>query len=249
MQHPNQRADAAFERSVAECVLRAVNGFSLVQMRESPDAHLNDDRGFNIGLEITRTVDERVLTFRRRIEASTEAVRREFEASGIRGVFTIYFALAEVDAKPAIHRAWLHEVPRRLATFFAGRPDLILETEKLEAAGITRIARIEWKPAQHTFVGHGWRSRTERGKTLAELVLAKKDERLGRYRARDGGRFREYWLAIASLGPGTIEDGGFAMLLDRRFHTCYDRVFLIFHDSWGAMAEARDITPERLPAR
>jgi hypothetical protein len=33
------------------------------------------------------------------------------------------------------------------------------------------------------------------------------------------------WLAIAKLGDGTAEDGGFLTLLSRQFYTDYDCVF------------------------
>ena len=91
----------------------------------------------------------------------------------------------------------------------------------------------------------GWRSQSLNG-SLAAICLQKKDDRLRHYRSENGNYFKEYWLAIASLGPGTVEDGGFGMLLGRSFVTDFDRVFLIMRGFDGRFAEAKDITPPRL---
>jgi hypothetical protein len=103
---------------------------------------------------------------------------------------------------------------------------------------------LDARETAQTLVSLGWRTQTLNG-SPAEAVLAKKDERLRHYRRKNGDHFKEYWLAIASLGPGTVEDGGFSMLLNRRFVSQFDRVFLIMRGLDGRFVQAKEVTPVR----
>jgi hypothetical protein len=246
MSAPRQKAKEAFEKGVAECVVRSVEEVSLHTMRDAPDADLLHIEGFHVGLEIVRTVDERYLNTKKRLQEATEAIRRELEDQEIRGGFTVYFDLVAMSSNldRAARRAWNRDVPKRIAAFFASGGEANVEHVQLQPYGITHIARIERRPASHTSVGDGWRSSTRPGETLADIALANKHHRLCHYRKNNMNHFLQYWLAIASLGPGTPEDGGFEMLLDRGYETDYDRVFLIIHDSSGKFGEAWDVTPE-----
>jgi hypothetical protein len=211
-------------------------------MREAPDADLVHEQGFHVGVEVVRTVDQSSLEARRPMEELTEAVRGELDSREIRGHFIIGFDVEDILSTPAAQR---RQVPRQVAAFLEARAGSYFETAALKAHAVSCVAWIERLDAQETtktFVNLGWRTQTLKG-SLAETVLAKKDERLRYYRSQNGDYFKEYWLAIASLGPGTVEDGGFSVLLGRNFVTTFDRVFLIMRSFDGRFAEAKDVTP------
>ena len=236
MGSPSQRA---FEEAAVGCVVRCAGDVSLHEMRESPDADLLHQEGFHIGLEVVRTVDQRIPDTKRRLDAATEAIQRDLDSRGIRGHVTVYFDVDEVVSDPSVR---LRELPAQLANFLESRSDALAERALLQACGIRGVARIERSPASNTWVYCGMHLRGSGG-TLAAITLEKKHERLRYYREQSGNYFRQYWLAIASLGPGTVEDGGFMMLLERTYVTDFDRVFMIFHGPDGRLAMARDITP------
>lgn len=211
-------------------------------MREAPDADLLHEHGFHVGVEVVRTVDQSSLEARRPMEELTEAVRGELDSREIRGHFIIGFDIGEILSTRAAQR---RQVPRQVAAFLDPRAGSYFETAELKADGVSCVAwleRLDAPETTKTFVNLGWRMQTLKG-SLAETVLAKKDERLRYYRSKNGEYFKEYWLAIACLGPGTIEDGGFSMLLGRNFVTTFNRVFLIMRGFDGGFADAKDVTP------
>ena len=236
MGSPSQRA---FEEAAVGCVVRCAGDVSLHEMRESPDADLLHREGFHIGLEVVRTVDQRIPDAKRRLDAATEAIRRDLDSRGIRGHITVYFDVDEIVSETSVR---LRELPTQLANFLESRSDAFVESALLQACGIRGVARIERSPASNTSVYCGMRLRGSGG-TLAAITLKRKHDRLRYYREQSGSYFRQYWLAIASLGPGTVEDGGFMMLLERTYVTDFDRVFMIYHGPDGRLAMARDITP------
>lgn len=231
------------EKEAAEAVIASFPEVSLHEMRDAPDVDLLHKDGYHVGMEIVRTADERQLSLQRRLRATSELIQREFVTQGVQGVFWVYYDIQEmfdlVDK-----RAWDRSVPQKLVNLFKARGSTGAETADLVAGDITCIARVEAEDAPRTFVGCGWRSMTEDGNTLAEIALASKHQKLTRYRVENGDRFKQYWLAIASLGPGTVEDGGFSMLLERHFQTDYDRVLLVNHASNGRLVSAQDVTPQ-----
>jgi hypothetical protein len=229
----------AYEEAAVGCVVRTARDVVLHEMRESPDADLLHRHGFHVGVEVVRTVDQRVQDTRRRLAAATEAIRDELDARAIQGHFDIYFDVDAAASAPSIPHEGL---ARRVADFLASHGDPVFETAQLQEHAVSLVARIERRPAAGTFVSCGSRSRTSR-LTLAATVLEKKHERLRYYRRQNGDHFREYWLAIASLGPGTVEDGGFMGLLARNYTTEFDRVFLVFHGPDGRLVGAHDVTP------
>jgi len=208
-------------------------------MREAPDADLLHEHGFHIGVEVVQTVDQSYLDARRRMEETTESVQGELEDRAICGHIHVYFDVNEILSTPPAQR---RQVPKQIAAFLERHPGANFETSELKADGVQCVARIERMAAPKTVVYRGWRSQSLNG-SLAAICLQKKDERLRHYRSENGDYFKEYWLAIASLGPGTIEDGGFEMLLGRDFVTDFDRVFLIMRGFDGRFAEAKDVTP------
>jgi len=210
-------------------------------MREAPDADLLHEQGFHVGVEVVETVDQSYLDARRRLEETTEAVQAELEIRGILGQIHVFFEVNEILSTPPAQR---RRVPKQIAGFLDGHSGATFETPELKAVGVQCVARIERTAAPKTVVYQGWRSRSLNG-SLAAICLQKKDERLRHYRSENGSDFREYWLAIASLGPGTIEDGGFEMLLERDFATDFDRVFLIMRGFDGTFVGAQDVTPVR----
>jgi len=232
------------EKEAAEAVVSSFPEVCLHQMRDAPDADLLHQDGFHVGLEIVRTADERELSLRKRLLAVSDLIQREFVAEAVQGVFRVYYDIQDMFDQ-VDKRAWDRTVPKSLAILFKARGAVSVESAELVASGITCIAQIEVEEAPRTFVGCGWRTTTEEGNTLAEIALASKDQKLARYRVKNGDHFSQYWLAIASLGPGTVEDGGFSMLLDRSFQTDYDRVLLINHASNGRLVSAQDVTPMR----
>ena len=231
----------ALEEAAVECVVRSVGSVSLVAMREAPDADLLHELGFHVGVEVVQTIDQSYLDAKRRLDEAIVSVRAALESRGIRGHIDVYFDLNEILSTPRSQR---RRVPGEIATFLEKHPGSSFEAEELKADGVQCVARVERLAAPNTVVSLGWRSRSLTG-SLAAICLQKKDERLRYYRSANGEHFGEYWLAIASLGPGTVEDGGFLMLLDRNFATDFDRVFLLIRGSNGAFVEARDVTPPR----
>ncbi len=233
-----------FNRLIGDCVVKSVDGIFLVDWeRDSPDADLLHHDGFHIGLEVVRPIDQQYLDAQRGFKAAIEQVRQELAAQNVCGHVSLSFELREMRLETAAHRAWLREVPARIVKLVSARGPGTIEKALLQANGITRLASIEWNPDTETSVGWGWRTITKRGATLVEICLAKKHERLAYYRDQNGEHFREYWLALVGWGPGTVEDGGFSMLLSGNYETAYDRVFLIPYDSKGAYVAARDVTP------
>ena len=230
------------EKEAAEAVVSSFPEVTLCRMRDAPDADLLHRDGFHIGLEIVRTADQRSLSLFKRLLAVSELVQREFICDGIQGIFWIYYDIQDMFNQTD-KRSWDRAVPKSLARLFKAHGATDIENAELLASGVTCIARIEAKEAPRTFVGCGWRATTEQGNTLAEIALASKHQKLARYRVENGDHFRQYWLAIVSFGPGTVEDGGFLKLLDRRFRTDYDRVVLVIHASNGRLVSAQDITP------
>jgi hypothetical protein len=233
------------ERAAAACVAAAVDGMSLHEMREAPDADLVHVDGYHVGLEIVRTEDPRPLHLRQRMEACSKLLFGALQAAGLKGVFRPYYDVASMSEsmeRPQ-KRAWDRDVPGRLVGVVAARGAVALESALLAAHGISCVAHIEVESADRLFVGVGWQLSTKRGETLAELALANKHVKLAAYRRDNGDQFREYWLAISGLGPGVMEDGGFSMLLERRFKTDFDRVFLLWFGGGTGYARAEDITP------
>lgn len=232
------------EKEAAEAVVTSFPEVSLHEMRDAPDVDLLHRDGFHVGLEIVRTADERELSLRRRLLATTELIKRELARHGVQGVFWLYYDIQEMSDH-ADKKVWDRTVPKNLAYLLKERGAGNVESAVLVAHGITCIARIEAKEARGISVGCGWRTITAQGNTLAEIALARKHQKLARYRLKNGDRFRQYWLGIASIGPGTVEDGGFSMLLDRRYRTDYDRILLLIHASNGHLVGAQDVTPKR----
>jgi hypothetical protein len=214
-------------------------------MREAPDADLLHEQGFHVGVEVVRTVDQSYLDARRRMEEMTECVQADLESRGICGHIHVYFDVNDILSTPPAQR---RRVPEQIAAFLKGRPGANFEMPELKAGGVQCVARLERMTAPKTVVYRGWRSQSLNG-SLAAICLQKKDERLRHYRSENGDYFKEYWLAIASLGPGTVEDGGFEMLLGRDFATDFDRVFLIMRGFDGRFAEAKDVTPQPLAVK
>jgi hypothetical protein len=230
----------AFERAAVECVARSAGSVALCAMREAPDADLLHEQGFHLGLEVVRTVDQSYLDAKRRMEETTKAVQAELETRGVHGHIYVYFDVNEILSTPPNQR---RRVPKQIAAF-ERHPGANFETPEVKAGGVDCVAQIERTPAPMTVVSLGWRSQSLNG-SLAAICLQKKDERLRHYRSANGDHFKEYWLAIASLGPGTVEDGGFEMLLKRDFATDFDRVFLIMRGIDGRFVVAQDVTPAR----
>ena len=227
-----------------ECVVKAVEGITLVCTKcEAPDADLLHPDGFHVGLEIVQTVDPRPLHLRGRLRAASDAIRAELVARGTTGVYRIYYDLDEMGENI---KMWNRSIPTRLAQFFENRRSSgRVQTADLRAQQIFGIVHIDVEQADRTFVGVGWSIVTRQGETLADVTLASKNAKLAKYRQINGARFHQYWLAIASIGPGTVEDGGYSLLLSRSFQTDYDRVFLIWHGSNGRYERAEEITPLR----
>lgn len=241
-----QQEKEEFEKSVAECVVATLPEVTLYKMDDAPDADLLHRDGFHVGMEIVRTMDQRYPETKKRLIAATESIRQELERRGVTGSFTIYFDLEEMSPRVdvAARRAWDRDAPGQIAEFFASRGDGPVEDVELQRHGISRIARIERRPSDKAIAGYGWRASASLRGTLADIALASKHCKLAKYRERNGERFHQYWLAIASIGPGTLDDGGFMKLLDRNFRTDFDRVLLIQHGSNGRPVKALDVSPQ-----
>jgi hypothetical protein len=234
------------ERAAAVCVADSVEGMSLHNMREAPDADLIHHDGYHVGLEIVRTEDPRPLHLRKRLESCSAMLREAFVEAGITGVFTPYYDIAAMmdNLDRPKKRAWDREVPARLARLVTERGVVALDTKVLAEHAVFGIAAIESEvAADRTFVGVGWRTSTKPGETLADISLALKHSKLGAYRQNNGSAFREYWLAISGLGPGVMEDGSFSLLRNRCYKTDFDRVFLLWFGPRNGYARAEDITP------
>ena len=232
------------EMAAIECVVRAADGVTLVDAdREAPDADLLHADGFHVGVEVVQTVDPRPLHLWKRLRVASEAIKAELVKRGVLGVYSVYYDLEEMGQNM---KAWDRDVPKRLAQFLDGRKFARrVQSADLQAQQISGIAEVGVEQAEHTFVGVGWSTVTPTGETLADIALASKNAKLAKYRRANGEYFRQYWLTIASIGPGTAEDGGYSLLLNRAFQTDYDRVFLIWHGANGRYERAEDITPVR----
>jgi hypothetical protein len=230
------------EQAIAERVAQDA-GCHLVRMRESPDAELSAPGGLSIGLEIVGVVDQEFLDARRRMAETTEAIERALLDSGLQVQATIGFALQSfgVARNGASHKKWLRglDLAKLLSTQASGE----LDEDAIVKAGIERISWLSWHPSPTPGVGWGYCKRTERGRTLVDLCLAKKHQKLVKYKAEPDAAFDAFWLAFDSLGPGTVEDGGYSMLLERDFETTYDRVILMVRGDGREFSEARDVTP------
>jgi hypothetical protein len=229
------------ERAVAEKVAHDT-ACHLVRMRESPDAELRSPCGMRIGLEVISVVDEEILRSNRRMLETTSAIEATLHATGLPIFVEIGFNLQSfgVARNSRSHRKWLKSL--ELVTLFASQPNGHLEEAELEKAGIQRLAWLSWRPSQTPGVGWGYSKRTKAGRTLVDLCLAKKHQKLADYK---GDGFDSFWLAIDGLGAGMVEDGGFTMLCERNYETSYDRVFLMVRGAGVELAEARDVTPQR----
>lgn len=217
-------------------------GCQLVTMRESPDAELTSPRGESIGLEVVSVVDQAFLDSRRRLVETTEAIEQALIEGGLQSYVSIGFDLQAFGiADYGSHKKWLNGL--NLSRVLNNEPSGRVEQDALQNAGIERIAWVSWRPSESPGVSWGYLRRTEPGMTLVDLCLAKKDEKLTKYKESED-RFDAYWLAIDSIGAGTVEDGGFAMLEQRSFVTAYDRVFLLERGKPGKFARARDVTPK-----
>jgi hypothetical protein len=232
------------EREVAEAVIASFPEVSLHELRDAPDVDLLHQDGYHVGMEVVRLVDGRVLSLKTRIQEASKLIQEELRARAIQGVFRIYYDIQEMFEQQD-RRTWKRDMPRSLASLVQARGPINLDREDLRTAGVSCIAKIEAEEAPRTSVGCGWLRTTDKGSSLAEIALASKNRKLAGYRAREGARFDRYWLAIASFGPGTVEDGGYSLLLTSQFETAYDRVLLVNHASNGRLVSAQDVTPNR----
>lgn len=230
------------EEEVANLVAREFPELAVCQMRESPDVDLVHVDGYHVGLEIVRAVDEQSLSMRELIRGVCRSVQRHFEHNRVSGAFTLYFDLAEVSVATG-RQQWKKRLPAKLSEFLAMNNEPKFEMLELKRQGIERLARVERRVSTGTQVAMGWSSSVARFEnTLVAIALAAKHELLPKYRLKNP-EFREYWLAIVGFGPGTVEDGGFSVLLSRQYASTYDRVLLIEHNEWGRFVAARDVTP------
>jgi hypothetical protein len=230
------------EQAVAERVAQDT-GCYLVGMRESPDAELRAPGGKTVGLEVVSVADEEYLGSRRRLLETTEAIEQTLIDTGLQIHVTIGFDLQSfgVAVDNGSHKTWLRNLD--VLSLLGVQPSGELNQDALREKGIERIAWLSWHPSQTPGAGWGYSKRTERGRTLVDLCLAKKHQKLVKY--KEANSFESFWLAIDSLGPGTLEDGGFSMLLERNFGTAFDRVFLMIRGADQELSEARDVTPVR----
>jgi hypothetical protein len=186
-------------------------------------------------------VDEALLHGERRIDAACEAIQHRLD--GVPIALTVYFDVDAFGRKNdgAASKRWLRKIPELLHRFVASADRQGNATnDELLAHGIDRIGRLEWEPSSRTSVMKGWHSYRPLGSTLVEAILAKKDERLDHYRRTNGLLFEEYWLAVGYIAPGVVDDG-FSLLLQGRYETRYDRVFLLESDG-RKFVRARDVT-------
>ena len=217
-------------------------------MREAPDIDLLHMQGHHVGVEIVRTVDRKMMSSQNVMRQLISEIQIELEANQITGAFRVIFDLAALDemkiSKRPVKSAWQTGLPSKLAAFLSSNPELTTDGVRLRSFGIDCIASVEMAPSPSVSVGYGWQT-SQASQSLAEISLGKKDGKLLNYRRENGSYFYEYWLAIASLGPGTVEDGGFSMLLGKKFQTDYDRVLLIMHGPDGRFINACDVTPSK----
>lgn len=241
------RSQRAHEEAVAACVVDSLEEVSGYEMREAPDVDLQHVGGHHIGLEVTSTVDQAHYDTKRRLESAIREVQEELNTREAPLSLTVYFDREALRPRRdgRAHRIWLRLMTKELADLvLRGESSGTFEHEALRSHGIDRIARIEWRPSKKPQAVLGWRTRTRRGNSLVEKLLAKKHDRLKSYKAGDH-HFREFWLAIDGIAPGTIADGGYQMLLERSYSTSFDRVLLIRHGSQGRFQKALDVTPGR----
>lgn len=233
-----------FEERVANLVAEAVSEIVAVRMRDRPDADLTHKDGYHVGLEVVQTADQQAAFAEKRMIEARDQFADALRAAQITGSFHISFDLHDVgEGNSREFRQWLRTTAGLLVDYLRTASAGRVEKAELAARGITRIACVETKPKDALSVGRGYVQRHEPGQSIAEHVLRKKDESLLGYRELNGDHFKEYWLVIASIGPGTAEDGGYTLLLDRNFSTSYNRVFLIYR---GSPPRAVEITPEAI---
>lgn len=234
------------ECAAAACVANSVPGYRVAAMPDAPDADLEHDDGHHVGLEIVSVNEQRYLETRDRVEHASATVEKVLKDRAVRTFVTIYFDLdAMVEAERSTYRAWLRSLPEQILAHISSAPRGATRRPSLDAVGIERVAALEWEPSEVGGVGRGASWGLPPGETVVGNLLAKKHKRLRTYRAARAGEFREQWLAFASLGPGSLEDGGFEMLRARTYTTEFDRVFLIYRDSGGRFVSAEDVTPPR----
>jgi|GEM_PF-5124029 len=239
---------SAFETRVAELVAAAVAEIVHVDMRDRPDADLTHVDGRHVGLEIVCTVDQIVAFGEKRMIEARDQVELALQAANVTGRFLISFDLLAIgDGNGRSFRKWLNATTKALVNLLGSPSATKIEQPTLEASGISRIAYIECKAQETLSVGRGSIQHFTPGQSVAEQRLRGKDELLTDYVEINGEHFAEYWLAIASVGAGTVEDGGYSLLMDRNFTTSYDRVFLIFRATSSTPPYAKEITPNRLP--
>ncbi len=234
---------ARFERTVAECVVRFVPEVSLCAMRDAPDADLLHRDGHHVGLEIVSAIHQEYLDTDVRIRAAIDELRRQLGQRGVRVFLSARFDIAEVDAQTSLaaRKAWQRDVLARVAALVQSIDRGCAEESALRKLGITLIVHLEWSPSTSLTVmpGRRWFSRS--GARPVDVCLAKKHEKLRQYRRENGDHFQAYWLAITGYGAG-VTDHGFSMLLEGRYATDYDRVFLV-EEAGGAFVNAQDVTP------
>lgn len=237
---------ARFEKAVTECVVRSVPEVSLSAMRDAPDADLLHRDGYHVGLEIVSAVHQEYLDTDVRIRAATDELRSQLDRQGVRAFLNARFDIAEVDAQTSLaaRKAWQRDVPARVAKLVQSIDRGCADESLLRKLGITLIVHLEWSPSTSLTVMPGRRWFNRAGARPVDDCLAKKHEKLRQYRRDNGDYFHAYWLAITGFGAG-VPDHGFSMLLEGRYTTDYDRIFLI-EEGRGAFVNAQDVTPSRV---
>ena len=235
---------ARFEKAVTECVVRCVPEVSLCVMRDAPDADLLHQDGHHVGLEVVSAIHQEYLDTDVPIRAAIDELRRQLGQRGVRAFLSARFDIAEVDAQTsrAARKAWQRDVPARVATLVQSIDRGCAEESVLRKLGISLIVHLEWSPSTSLTVMPGRRWFGRSGASPVEVCLAKKHGKLRQYRRENGDHFQAYWLAITGFGAG-VPDHGFSMLLERRYATDYDRVFLVEEGS-GAFVNVQDVTPK-----
>jgi hypothetical protein len=155
-------ATRRFEAVAAECVAQAAGGYRVLETPdEPPDAELLRADGYRVGLEVVSVHQELFLETRERVKgaaARIEAVLRERELCTF---VDVYFDLHEiVEDRGTAYRKWLAVMPERVASVVHLQPHGRAQREALRAAGIERVAHLEWKRSSRSA---GSRSREARG--------------------------------------------------------------------------------------
>ena len=228
----------ARERAIAECVAGDHEAV-LVEMGEAPDAHLVRTNGAHVGLEIVSVVDGAARNAQPRMDQACADIQSHLDGMPI--ALVVYFdvdALRRLDS--AGSKRWKRELPERVRTVVSTATRGFLQGAALDVHRVGCVAGLEWAPDCRTHVAKGWSSTRSPGLTRVDEVLAKKDERLLHYRRNN--HFAEYWLAIDCIAAGK-PDYGFSLLLDGRYDSAYDRVFLL-EASDGQFVRAHDVTKQ-----